>query len=108
MIYSVSWVWLLGAALLAGAGAGVMTWTFFDQEIVAGVFAFLLVGLLAFAVPMAMRESRAYETWCSAQGGHVDSTSQVVSTVGADGKPSVGTSTTTFCLSADGRILDVQ
>lgn len=64
---------------------------------------FLCVGCLSVGIPMAMRESANYAVWCNAQGGHVTSSTAVVSTGNG-----AGVATTTYCLSADGRILDVQ
>jgi hypothetical protein len=48
----------------------------------------------------------------AAQGGHTDShtSTSVVTTVNANGTTGVGTATntTTYCLTSDGRIIDVQ
>ena len=114
MIYSVSWVWILAFALVVAAIAGGVTWIFVDHDDAAPPvgLAAATVGLLAFAVPMAIRESHAYEVWCVAQGGHTDSHTDttVVPVINGDGSVGVGTSssTTTYCLTADGRIIDVN
>jgi hypothetical protein len=114
MIYSISWVWILVAALLVGLIAGAVAWFFaqdFEPAIPAGL-ALFLVGGLAFAIPMGIREDHSYQVWCAAQGGHTDShtSTSVVTTVNANGTTGVGTATntTTYCLTSDGRIIDVQ
>lgn len=112
MLYSISWIWLLAAALVLASLAGSVTWLlardgFGDQGIPAGI-AFLIVGLMAFAIPMAIRESHAFQVHCESLGGHTRSHTSTVTTIGANGKPAVGTDTTTYCLSDDGRILDIS
>lgn len=76
------------------------------------VFAVLPLLIIAAVIPFAIRDQNRWEQWCTDQGGHVtDHTESTVSTVvGANGQPgvAVGTSTTYYCLSADGRILDIQ
>jgi hypothetical protein len=62
---------------------------------------------------MAIRQQHAWENWCKSQGGHVTdhtSTATVVTINPANGQPGVGvgSDTTYYCLSADGRVLDVQ
>ena len=77
------------------------------------------VAFLAIAVWMGVlitESSKQYADWCAGQGGHVDSHTDThampVTTVDGKGGVHVGVGTTsstiTFCLSEDGRILDVR
>jgi hypothetical protein len=78
----------------------------------AYAWAAAIVAVLAVVIPIAVRDQERWEAWCVGQGGSVDShtDSQVVSTINAQGKPSVGvtSNTTYYCLTPDGRILDVR
>lgn len=102
----------LAVALLAAALVAFLTGEDTEEKAAFGGMALLTVGLFSVGIPMAMRESADYATWCSAQGGHVDSSTSMspVTTVGGNGQVGVGTavSTTTYCLTSDGRIIDVQ
>lgn len=64
--------------------------------------------ILGITIPLAIRSQNSWEAWCADQGGHVTDSAQVVTTVSGSGKVGTGVSTTYYCLSADGRILDVQ
>lgn len=72
------------------------------------VFVVLVTVIIGFAV----RSHNRWVDWCEEQGGHVVDHTQVTTTVinGNNGTPTTGTSTSTtyYCLSADGRILDIE
>ena len=76
-------------------------------------FAVLLIAGLTWLIIAASGEHNAWTEWCRQQGGHVvdhtDTTTTVVVNP-ASGQPGVGVGTTTtyYCLSADGRILDIR
>jgi hypothetical protein len=93
----------LVVAAIAAAMAYALTNDGYGETYLISGFTFLCVGLLVIAIPMAMRESASYAIWCGQQGGHVATSDAVVSTGNG-----VGVATTTYCLSSDGRILDVQ
>ena len=82
-----------------------------DYWPVYGIFAVLAI-LAAILIPLAIKDQNRWETWCVGQGGHVtDHTSTTVTTtVAGNGQvgTGVGSETTYYCLSADGRILDIQ
>lgn len=66
---------------------------------------------LVYMIKLAGEEHNNWKMWCYEQGGRVDSTSKVhTGTTVVNGK--VGTTTTTsttyYCLTEDGRILDVK
>lgn len=73
-----------------------------------GALVVACVATLAILIPIGIRQQNAWEEWCRGQGGHVTSHDETVTTVGGNGKVGVGVSTTYFCLSADGRVIDVQ
>lgn len=79
-----------------------------SDMVVAGSATFVLAAIFIVGIPMAMREAAGYERWCASQGGHVDSSSSSSTVVTGGGQVGVAVSTTTYCLSADGRVLDVQ
>lgn len=105
---------LLG--LLAGLVTGGVVWVFVwggdSYEIgtawMSGSLTFLLVGGLAITIPLGIREQNSWEAWCRDQGGHVSSSDTVSTVVGGNGKPGVAVSTTYYCLTVDGRVLDIQ
>jgi hypothetical protein len=70
-----------------------------------------IVALVVLAL-MAYRQRGAWKDWCHEQGGRVDESTHVnaVTTVSSNGGVGVGLSsdTTYFCLSADGKVLDVK
>jgi hypothetical protein len=57
---------------------------------------------------IAIQESNRFEANCRSMGGHVHSAHSVGTGIGSKGKPVTTYNTTTFCLSADGRILDTE
>lgn len=72
-----------------------------------GAFAVALAGGITWLIIALGDEHARRAAWCERENGHViDSTATTV-TVGAKGQPGVGVSTTYYCLSADGRLLDV-
>jgi hypothetical protein len=68
---------------------------------VAGVVMVLLIF-------WSVREDHQWGVECTARGGHVTSHDEVTSTVSSSGRPGVAVTTTDFCLSSDGRILDIK
>lgn len=82
-----------------------------EGRVIAGLMA-LVVILCAVGVVFAIRAQNDWNDWCLSQGGHVDSSSATGTGIGtsANGQPVVTTTTTTtyYCLSSDGRILDVN
>lgn len=72
----------------------------------------VVVALMVVFGYFAIKDHNEWEAWCKSQGGHVVDHTDVntVVVVGGNGKPGVGTSTnsTSYCLTADGRILDVR
>lgn len=62
-----------------------------------------LISLMGFA---EYASSQAEHSDCSRRGGHISSSTQVVTTYTGKGS-GVGTETTDFCLSPDGRILKI-
>lgn len=81
-----------------------------EIALVAAGVAFAGFGI--FAIVQSDNEQKAWEQDCLSRGGHVvDSTkTSTVTTVTANRKPGVGIGTTTthFCLSADGRVLGIK
>ena len=80
---------------------------------VIGAFVVALVLFLIWAIPASMKEQAAWETWCTNQGGHVDKSTKTSVGTGVNpqnGQPvtTTSTSTTYFCLSEDGRVLDIK
>lgn len=76
------------------------------KPIIALAAALALVAVAA--IIWAIHADNEWSAWCESQGGHVSRDTNTVTVIGANGKPGVGTSTTSFCLTADGRILDIQ
>jgi hypothetical protein len=56
---------------------------------------------------LGFKADENFENDCKSRGGHTVSDTKTVTTW-TNGKPGVGTSTTTFCLSSDGRILEIN
>lgn len=67
-----------------------------------------LVGVLIWFIPLSIREQQAWVDWCISQDGHVDDDTKTITTYDAKGRPTFGSSTTYYCLSDDGRILDIR
>lgn len=68
------------------------------------------VALLAIAglCYWAQQDQDRWEAGCRARGGHVDSSTATGTGISTSGKPVVSTTTTYYCLTADGRILEVR
>lgn len=96
-----------GLVLAAVIVVPALYWLMDDDPWMASGIAFFIVALFTVGIPMAMRESADYATWCEAQGGYVDSSTQVgVATTGKGAGTAV--TVTTYCLTTDGRIIDVS
>lgn len=63
--------------------------------------------VLAVLIFVATKQDDEWRAWCQSQGGHVTSTTKT-DIVFVDGKSGTSSSTTYFCLTADGRVLDVR
>jgi hypothetical protein len=63
-----------------------------------------ITGLIIWAV----HDDDSWRKWCNSQGGHVISNTKTSYGVTTNGKPGFVTTTTNYCLSADGRILDIR
>lgn len=79
----------------------------FFEEFAVPIFGVLLLLVAGVSIFFAAKEHSDWESWCVAEGGHVDQDTKVATTY-VDGKVGTATSTTYYCLSDDGRILDVQ
>jgi hypothetical protein len=75
--------------------------------VIGGVVVAVVAGL-AIALVFAIRSNNEWAAWCQSQGGHVTSHTTTTTVVTANGKPGIATTTTSYCLSADGRILDIR
>lgn len=77
--------------------------------IALGLVTVLILGPL---IALAVKEANEFERECVAAGGHTKNLTSVGTGVGTStsGQPTVvtTTSTTTICLSADGRLLEVD
>jgi hypothetical protein len=85
------------------------------MKILFAVLAALTVGLFVLAVLAARLDSRNLAAWtaqCESMGGHVekDVKTSTGTGLGSKGQPVIvtSTSTTRFCLSADGRVLAIR
>lgn len=67
-----------------------------------------VVGFIVWAVVQGSHESKQWAMWCESRGGHVIEKDHAVTVVGGNGKVGVGTDTTWYCLTDDGRILGVR
>lgn len=78
------------------------------ELIIPSVFIVLFLGLMVIAIVASVEEQAAWETWCGEQGGHV--TENTDTNIGYDvrGRPVTTTSTTYYCLTTDGRIIDIN
>lgn len=79
--------------------------------ITVSVFIGLVVVALAILIPLAIQEHSRWVDWCISQNGRIDSTTSTnTGTTIVNGK--VGTTTTTdttyYCLTDDGRIIDIR
>lgn len=64
--------------------------------------------LIAVAIPMAINEDKAYTQKCEAAGGHVVRKTTTNTGISSDGKPVTTHSTLRFCLTDDGRMIEVE
>lgn len=81
----------------------------FEEHIVKyiiGIVVLILVGI-GIAIYFVEKDQNAWEDWCHSQGGVVKESTKTVVTQNGN-KTGVGTSTTYYCLTQDGRILDVR
>lgn len=81
-------------------------------HIMLGLLAAIIGIVLTLTFLVWMPQQAAWEDWCRGEGGHVDShTDYHVGTgVGSNGSvvTTTSASTTHFCLTEDGRILDIR
>lgn len=70
-----------------------------------GVAAF--IGLFVWLIVMVAQEHARWEEWCYGQDGHVDKNTSLGHGY-VDGKYVTTTNTTYYCLTDDGRILDIK
>ena len=70
-----------------------------------GLVAVLIVLAAVFLIGWSAKEQETWEQWCRAEGGHIDRTSE---TVPMGTRPYIRTDYTYYCLSPDGRILDIK
>lgn len=85
-------------------------------EIALGAVVFGIVAIVVLLIMASSAEHQKWIAWCQTQGGHTDSHTDVhtvpVTSVDSKGNVSTGISTSTstieFCLTEDGRILDVR
>lgn len=69
---------------------------------------FVGTGLLCVAVIiLAIFAGNQFTDSCTAKGGHVRTVTQTGNTVSPKGEVGIATTSTSFCLSDDGRILDI-
>jgi hypothetical protein len=105
-----TWAWIVGGiavALIIAAAVFAHFSDDFDRN-VAAFWSFIFVAIIAVGIPLAVRADHQYQVWCQAQGGHVTSNTTYGTTVTTGGHVGTTSSTTTYCLSADGRIIDIQ
>jgi hypothetical protein len=72
-----------------------------------GLFVLIVIGAVV-GIYFTIQEHDRWEKWCYSKGGHVVDDTKTVTTTGTNGKPAIGASTTYYCLTSDGRILDIQ
>lgn len=78
------------------------------MRIFVGLLIAGIVAALIWLIPYSIKQHQAWEDGCTGQGGHVDTDTKMVTTYDAKGKPTFGSTTTYYCLSEDGRILDIN
>jgi len=66
-----------------------------------------VIGLVIWLIVLAVQEHERWEQWCYGQSGHVDKSTSLGHTY-IDGKYVTTTNTTYYCLTDDGRILDIK
>lgn len=67
-----------------------------------------IVAVLAALLVWANDDQEHWEAHCRSLGGHVTSQDHVGTGISSNGKPVVTVSTSYFCLTTDGRILDTR
>ncbi|HEY9563126.1 MAG TPA: hypothetical protein VIR30_05075 [Nocardioides sp.] len=76
-----------------------------------GVVVLGIIGAVIWVIILAVQEQERWDAWCVDEGGRVDSvTSHGYGwTTGTNGKSSYGpvSTTTLYCLTDDGRIIDI-
>lgn len=73
------------------------------------VFAYVGIGVLVLAfVWWAIADHRAWKADCEKRGGHVSSHTDYHTSYDRDGNSHTDSNTTYYCLSEDGRILDIR
>lgn len=73
----------------------------------AGILA-VVVAFFAWFIPAVVADQNAWETWCKENGGRITSHTSYGNTVDGKGNVGVSSSTTYYCLTPDGRILDIR
>lgn len=82
---------------------GMIDWIAERPALLLAFFAIILIPV----VIISMKQQQEWESWCVSQNGHVDKVTKWAT--GVSGKSTTTTSTTTyFCLTSDGRILDIR
>lgn len=76
------------------------------MKIAAGISALVLA--LVVLIVVLVRADNEWVAWCHSQGGHVVRDTKTTTVISSNGKPGTGTSTTSYCLTADNRLLDIQ
>lgn len=74
---------------------------------IIGLLTAAAIGLTCWAVIADAHETARWESWCRDQGGQVRKVDKTVIT-NTGGKVGTGTETTRYCLTGDGRLLDVR
>lgn len=72
-------------------------------KVLAGL---VILGLFVSLIVVAARDHARWEEWCYEAGGRVDKDTSIGITY-VDGKQGTTTSTTYYCLTDDGRVLDI-
>ena len=68
-----------------------------------GLVAVVMVFAAVFLIIWSANDLEEWETWCHAQGGHIDRTSEL-----AGGGRNTWVNYTNYCLTSDGRIIDIK
>src|SRR3546814_7879229 len=75
-----------------------------SSDLIGGV---VIAGLVIWLVLLGVQEHERWEQWCYGQGGHVDKNTSLGYGY-VDGKQVTTTNTTYYCLTEDGRVLDIR
>lgn len=68
----------------------------------------ILIVVVAVLIFLSVRDQHAWEDQCRAMGGHIKEVDSTGNGVDSKGKPVVTFDTTYYCLTDDGRILDIK